>query len=213
MNLCSGSAFSNGYGAVGPKTRAAIAASCAIQHTTQPLPVISIPDSYIPPSGFVCTPRQPQTQFLACTAGQTGSITQTRTSSCPGPTWNAWQTTGNTCHVASCTTNYHQFTWGTPQISGGFRAPILLSNENLLAARTVINADEVFCAILAQPRSWHTWIQVGEMAKLNDTNDLAMGHLSNLRTETFYTRCGITITSAIMGCVNQGKSSAKRFPH
>ena len=101
MNLCSGSAFSNGYGAVGPKTRAAIAASCATQQTTQPPPAISIPDPYIPPSGFACTPLQPQTQTILCPVGQTGSITQTRTSSCPGPTWGGWTTTGNTCHLES----------------------------------------------------------------------------------------------------------------
>ena len=96
---------------------------------------------------------------------------------------------GNTCHVASCTTNY-QFTGDAADPAGSERR--YFSNENLLAARTVINADEVFLC-----KSWRsldrgTTIQV-EMAKLNDTNDLAMGHLSNLRTETFYTRCGITL--------------------
>jgi hypothetical protein len=64
----------------------------------------------------VCTPdpSSPQTQTLACPAGQTGSITQTRTSTCPGPTWSAWTTSANTCVTpppppppppASCTLN------------------------------------------------------------------------------------------------------------
>jgi hypothetical protein len=44
-----------------------------------------------------CTREQPQTQTLSCPAGQTGSITQTRTSTCPGPTWGPWTTTSNTC--------------------------------------------------------------------------------------------------------------------
>jgi putative peptidoglycan binding protein len=50
-----------------------------------------------------CTPdpTSPQTQTLSCPAGQTGSIIQTRTSTCPGPTWGAWTTTSNTCVVAS----------------------------------------------------------------------------------------------------------------
>jgi hypothetical protein len=61
----------------------------------------------------VCTPdpSSPQTQTLACPAGQTGSITQTRTSSCPGPTWSTWTTSANTCvsppppPPAACTLN------------------------------------------------------------------------------------------------------------
>jgi hypothetical protein len=44
----------------------------------------------------------PQTQTLACPAGQTGAITQIRTSSCGSgvtPTWSTWATTNNTCTV------------------------------------------------------------------------------------------------------------------
>lgn len=50
-----------------------------------------------------CTPdpSSPQTQTLACPAGQTGAITQTRTSTCPGPTWSDWTTTSNTCVVGT----------------------------------------------------------------------------------------------------------------
>ena len=50
-----------------------------------------------------CTPdsASPQTQTQACSAGQTGSITQTRTSSCASgatsPTWSAWTTSTNSC--------------------------------------------------------------------------------------------------------------------
>ncbi len=50
-----------------------------------------------------CTPdaTSPQTRTLACPAGQTGSLTQIRTSSCAAttgsPTWGPWQTTANTC--------------------------------------------------------------------------------------------------------------------
>ena len=59
--------------------------------------------------GNTCTPDAPQTQTLACPAGQTGTIVQTRTSSCPGPTWSGWTTTSNTCTSVppplSCTFN------------------------------------------------------------------------------------------------------------
>jgi putative peptidoglycan binding protein len=51
------------------------------------------------PAAPSCTPdgTSPQTQTLACPAGQSGSITQTRTSSCPGPTWSSWTTISSSC--------------------------------------------------------------------------------------------------------------------
>ena len=58
-----------------------------------------------------CTPEAPLTQTLACPTGQTGAITQTRTSTCPGPTWGPWTTTSNTC-VTATTANT-----GTPSIA------------------------------------------------------------------------------------------------
>jgi hypothetical protein len=53
----------------------------------------------------ICTPLPPQTQTLSCPGGQTGSITQTRTSTCPGPTWGPWVTTSNTCTTQTTSTN------------------------------------------------------------------------------------------------------------
>jgi hypothetical protein len=48
-----------------------------------------------------CTPDSVLTQTLACPTGQTGSITQTRTSTCSAgassPTTSDWATTSNTC--------------------------------------------------------------------------------------------------------------------
>lgn len=59
----------------------------------------------IPPAVAVtafCIPLAAETQPSGtCPTGQTGSITQTRVSSCPGPTWSGW-VTSNTC-VASQT--------------------------------------------------------------------------------------------------------------
>ena len=56
-------------------------------------------------TGGTCTPdpTSPQTQTLSCPTGQTGVTTQTKTSTCPGPTWGAWTTTGNTCVTATTT--------------------------------------------------------------------------------------------------------------
>jgi len=52
---------------------------------------------------FACTPPAPaaETQTLACPAGQTGSVTQTRTYSCFDRAWipDPWITTANSCHV------------------------------------------------------------------------------------------------------------------
>jgi len=54
-----------------------------------------------------CVPLPDETQALSCPAGQTGSITQKRTSSCSFnslPIWSAWILTSNTCTVVSnCT--------------------------------------------------------------------------------------------------------------
>ena len=104
MQICSGSASSNGYGAVGPRTRAQIADICS-RITGGPDPIPQSPMSATPqspsnPTGSnspSCTPLPPQTQTLSCPTGQTGAIAQTRTSNCPGPVWSAWQTTANTC--------------------------------------------------------------------------------------------------------------------
>lgn len=49
-----------------------------------------------------CTPLGSQTQTLQCPYGQTGSITQTRTHSCPANTWSSWITTSNTCQNQIC---------------------------------------------------------------------------------------------------------------
>jgi hypothetical protein len=48
-----------------------------------------------------CVPQPAQTQTLSCPTGQTGSITQTRTSTCPGPGYGPWVTTSNTCKTAT----------------------------------------------------------------------------------------------------------------
>lgn len=57
-----------------------------------------------------CVPATPLTQTISCPAGQTGSITQTRTSVCPGPVTSAWTTTSNTC-ITPCT-SWTYSNWG-----------------------------------------------------------------------------------------------------
>lgn len=59
----------------------------------------------------ICTPLTPQTQTLTCPAGQTGSITETRISSCPTgattPVWGEWVTTANSCAPITTTSTYN----------------------------------------------------------------------------------------------------------
>lgn len=118
--VSSGTPSTTGYGAVGPKTRNRIAMSCkgpssAIPNIKPtPVPIVpTVPPVYEGGGGGsgessplpipVCTPKQPQTQTLSCPTGQTGIITQTRTSLCAtgatSPTWGEWQTTTITCVV------------------------------------------------------------------------------------------------------------------
>jgi hypothetical protein len=49
-----------------------------------------------------CIPLPAENQTLLCPSGQTGSITQTRISTCPGPVWGLWTTTNNSCKSAAC---------------------------------------------------------------------------------------------------------------
>ncbi len=64
-----------------------------------------------PPAPFpapTCSPMEPETRTLACPVGQPGFITQTRISLCPSdatsPAWSEWQTTSNSCVVATTPT-------------------------------------------------------------------------------------------------------------
>lgn len=50
----------------------------------------------IPPEPL-CDPLPTQTRTLSCPQGETGSITEVRTSMCPGPVWSSWNTALNTC--------------------------------------------------------------------------------------------------------------------
>lgn len=81
------------------------------QCATDQTPPVSVNPT---PSPVSCTPLSPQTQTLSCPSGQTGSIMQTRTSSCAtgatSPTWSSWSTTANTCQ-----SSYH--TGGTITVS------------------------------------------------------------------------------------------------
>jgi hypothetical protein len=119
-----GTPATTGYGAVGPKTRLLIAHSCRGSASTGAPPVQTLSSSIgvtnpllgtssvplvipkILPLVFggggappLCTPdsSSPQVQTVSCPVGQTGSVTQTRTSSCPGPSWSDWATTTTTC--------------------------------------------------------------------------------------------------------------------
>lgn len=142
MQLCAGTPQTTGYGVVGRLTRAALLQNCRSStvnsqtnipttQTTQPLPAPSsnptpstapLPPSPVsvapttPTPSVVCTPLPMQTQTVACSVGQTGSVTQTRTSSCPAgavaPVWSGWSTTTSTCSYPT-TFNLKEF-WPNP---------------------------------------------------------------------------------------------------
>lgn len=129
MNLCSGTPQTTGYGMVGKMTRTAILSECKMStvgvppssstvvssnpspapasHTTTPAPT-PLPASPAPitpapttVTTVACTPLASETRASACSPGQIGSATHTRTSSCAvgatTPTWSAWATTTHTC--------------------------------------------------------------------------------------------------------------------
>ncbi|MEK7480135.1 MAG: DUF5722 domain-containing protein [Patescibacteria group bacterium] len=83
-----------------------LAALIAASSTPVPVATTTVPIVL----GATCTPLSSQAQTLACPAGQTGNIMQTRTSSCAGgaaaPAWGSWTTTANSCSspggTASC---------------------------------------------------------------------------------------------------------------
>ena len=124
--VSSGTPATTGYGSVGPRTRAMIRSRCSTTQESSANGTQTSPGlSYTPPPGDTatrntipqeapaplrdgvtpsltsqsCTPLPSQTQTLSCPQGQTGSITQTRTSSCPGPAWSEWVTASNSCHA------------------------------------------------------------------------------------------------------------------
>lgn len=65
-----------------------------------PVPIQTSTPNTTPQPSF-CSPLPLQTQTKSCPTGQTGSISQTRTSTCAvgasAPTWGDWQTASNTC--------------------------------------------------------------------------------------------------------------------
>jgi hypothetical protein len=131
--ISNGTPSTTGYGAVGPRTRASLAqCNSNTTTTTQTQTQATSTGSTLGGGGGgsggggggsgggggpQCTPdsSSPQTQTLACPAGQTGAITQTRTSSCgsgAAPTWSTWATTVNTCKVQSSTTTFFEYPAG-----------------------------------------------------------------------------------------------------
>lgn len=224
MNICSGSPITNGWGNVGPKTRAAIALLCkntasppprppTLNHVCPALPptcpsgfenkyeidaygchvndrcVPVQPPGIQPPQIQSCTPVSPQTQTLSCPPGQAGSITQARTSSCPGPTWSAWQTTNNSC----------QFTRPALKFPNAFQVLVdtnqINPDEALQASRfaadgvwgvTVNSSQSIDWKKLFSDLNANTWA-VAE----NDPADVT-GNQNNLSRETDFVSANIS---------------------
>src|SRR3990167_673350 len=91
-----------------------------------------------------CTPLAAQTQTLLCPSGNTGSITQTRTSSCAAgattPSWSGWTNSASSCitPTASCPTP-----WGTTVTHGGY----------VIAYQTASAASQSACNAASQTRT------------------------------------------------------------
>lgn len=92
-----------------------------------------------------CTPFSQQTQILSCPMGQTGAITQIRTPVCPGPTWNPWQTTTNTCqaiiNLASATPQVHEQVIYQPPAQHYAYAPAAIRLSDTLHVWACYNKD------------------------------------------------------------------------
>jgi peptidoglycan hydrolase-like protein with peptidoglycan-binding domain len=110
--VSSGTPTTTGYGATGPKTRAALKncrstiAVLPVQPKPQTpkttVPPVQTPKTLPPTGGGGSTPpasctTETQTRSTNCPQGQTGSITETRTAQCPDKTWSAWMETARNC--------------------------------------------------------------------------------------------------------------------
>ena len=66
-----------------------------------------------------CQPLPDQTQTVSCSSGYTGTMTQTRSSSCVSesgsPTWSSWTTTSSNCVAAPVCTPQFTGTFGPDQ--------------------------------------------------------------------------------------------------
>jgi peptidoglycan hydrolase-like protein with peptidoglycan-binding domain len=110
--VLSGTPRTTGYGAIGPKTRAALK-NCKIitvasasenartaltpqtQIVTQPSSVLRAATP-VRSAGSLCV-AETQTRTTACPAAQTGTIVETRIAACPEKTWSVWVETSRTC--------------------------------------------------------------------------------------------------------------------
>jgi hypothetical protein len=69
-----------------------------ISFSSENVPAVEVAPALLVPAAALCIPLSPLTQTLTCPSGQTGSIIQTKVSTCPGPTYATdWSTTSNTC--------------------------------------------------------------------------------------------------------------------
>lgn len=101
-----------------------------------------------PDPGATCTPTTQQSPPLPCPAGQTGSITQVRSSSCSSPTaapdWTPWETISNTCRgTATCAPQRES---GPIPCAAGYYGPWEGNRERF---RSCINATT--------QGGWSTW--------------------------------------------------------
>ena len=165
-----------------------------------------------------CTGSQPpnDTQVIACPAGQVGSITQTRSYSCVGSTWTpgAYQTTSNSCTIASTPTSYQDMWWVGPQ-ENGWGLTVTQHNDTLFLAWYIYDANGNPYWIVMPGGTWnagHTsysgalYVPTGSWYGNYDTTRFAAGAsvgtasitFSSTSTATFsYTVGGVSASKAI----------------
>lgn len=126
-----------------------------------------------------CTPLAPQTQTIACPAGQTGTVTQQRTSSCPGPTWSGWSTISSSCATPGATIS-------TSPASGWAPATTTInwSTSSLPAGTTCTN-------------NWNSFMPINPNTSGSDTRTLAAG------TYTFTISCSNGTSASTVFTSNQ----------
>jgi hypothetical protein len=99
-----------------------------------------------------CVPLANETQVLSCPVGQTGSIIQTRTSSCTSnslPVWSDWVQTSNTCKaVSTCVSKTETRT---------VKCPIFYKGNTIQTRTLICNVDGT--------STWSGWTTVSSTCR------------------------------------------------
>lgn len=145
-------------------------------------PAVGLPAAPAPPSGAappapsspnlpgaptypnLCTVPAPQTQTVACPAGQVGSISQTSAASCPAPygnpTWGPWTTTTNSCAPACVLPTPSTQTQSIACPSGQ------ISSVAPYSANGITQTQTASCPAASGSYIWSAWTTTGNTCAL-----------------------------------------------